>query len=203
MAVGQKNFTQKKPDQLVYLELGPGNGGVLLTLSEDGFRFRAVSPIRVEGTIPFAFSLDGRNRLEGAGVIEDLEEDGKSGGMRFTEVSEEFRSHPVIQRVAKSVPLQRLRSIPWKKFGRNYALAIHSIRLSSHPRRSLLKKKSSRSFLSTKCRGKILPRRIIRLPARKFRTLSNLNPGHEIGFSPTVRRAKRSRKNPRLHLRRF
>ena len=91
MAVGQKNFTQKKPDQLVYLELGPGNGGMLLTLSEDGFRFRAVSPIRVEGTIPFAFSLDGRNRLEGAGVIEDLEEDGKSGGMRFTEVSEEFR----------------------------------------------------------------------------------------------------------------
>src|ERR1051326_2641699 len=91
-----------------------------------------------------------------------------------------LRSHPVIQRVAKSVPLQRLRSIPWKKFGRNYALAIHSIRLSSHPRRSLLKKKSSRSFLSTKCRGKILPRRIIRLPARKFPTLSNLNPGHEV-----------------------
>lgn len=91
MTVGQKNFTQKKPDQLVYLELGPGNGGMLLTVSEDGFRFRAVSPIRAEGTIPFAFSLDGRNRLEGAGVIEELEQDGKSGGMRFTEVSEEFR----------------------------------------------------------------------------------------------------------------
>src|SRR5207248_6622665 len=92
MEVGQKPFTQKKPTQLVYLELGAGNGGMLLSLSEDGFRFRAVTPVRTEGAIPFAFSLDGKHRLEGVGTIEWLEEDGKSGGMRFTEVSEEFRT---------------------------------------------------------------------------------------------------------------
>jgi len=92
MAVGHKEFTQKKPLQLVYLELGVGNGGMLLSISEDGFRFRAVSPVRENTTMPFAFSLDGRNHLDGTGTVEWIEEDGKSGGMRFTEVSPEFQA---------------------------------------------------------------------------------------------------------------
>jgi hypothetical protein len=92
MALGHQDFTQKKPDQLVYLELGVGNGGMLLTISEDGFRFRAVTPVRANTSMPFAFSLDGRNRLEGEGTVEWVEEDGKSGGMRFTEVSPEFHA---------------------------------------------------------------------------------------------------------------
>jgi hypothetical protein len=92
MAVGHREFTQKKPLQLVYLELGVGNGGMLLSISEDGFRFRAVSPVRENTTMPFAFSLDGRNHLDGTGTVEWVEEDGKSGGMRFTEVSSEFQA---------------------------------------------------------------------------------------------------------------
>ena len=92
MRVQQKGFSQKKPDQLVYLELGSGNGGMLLSISEDGFRFRAVTPVRANGDMPFAFSLDGKIRLEGMGAIEWIEEDGKSGGMRFAEVSPEFRA---------------------------------------------------------------------------------------------------------------
>src|SRR5262245_63745665 len=92
MAVGHKAFARKKPDQLVYLELGSGNGGMLLSISEEGFRFRAVSPVRPQSLLPFAFSLDGSHRLEGTGEVEWLEDDGKSGGMRFLEVSSEFRS---------------------------------------------------------------------------------------------------------------
>jgi len=92
MPVGHPDFTQKKPLQLVYLELGVGNGGMLLSVSEDGFRFRAVSPVHAETIMPFAFSLDGRNRLEGEGTVAWVEEGGKSGGMRFTEVSQEFRA---------------------------------------------------------------------------------------------------------------
>src|SRR6476661_207277 len=92
MAVSQKSFARKKPDQLVYLELGSGNGGMLLSISEDGFRFRAVSPVRPNGLMPFAFSFDGSHRLQGIGEVEWLEDDGKSGGMRFVEVSPDFRS---------------------------------------------------------------------------------------------------------------
>lgn len=92
MAVSQQTFARKKPDQLVYLELGSGNGGMLLSVSEDGFRFRAVSPLRPDGGVPFAFSLDGRHRLQGIGEVEWLEDDGKSGGMRFTDLSPETRA---------------------------------------------------------------------------------------------------------------
>lgn len=92
MAVGHKAFAQKKPDQLVYLELGSGNGGMLLSISEEGFRFRAVSPVRPQSLLPFAFSLDGSQRFEGTGEVEWLEDNGRSGGMRFLEVSSDFRS---------------------------------------------------------------------------------------------------------------
>ena len=92
MQVKQERFTRKKPEQLVYLELGAGNGGMLLSASEEGFRFRAVSPLRADGAMAFAFSLDGSTRLEGNGEIEWLDDDNKSGGMRFTEVSPEFRA---------------------------------------------------------------------------------------------------------------
>jgi hypothetical protein len=92
MEVSQKSFARKKPDQLVYLELGSGNGGMLLSISEDGFRFRAVSPLRPNGLMPFAFSIDGSRRLQGIGEVEWLDDDGKSGGMRFVEVSPDFRS---------------------------------------------------------------------------------------------------------------
>jgi len=92
MEVTQKSFARKKPDQLVYLELGSGNGGMLLSISEDGFRFRAVSPLRPNGLMPFAFSFDGDRRMQGIGEVEWLEDDGKSGGMRFVEVSADFRA---------------------------------------------------------------------------------------------------------------
>src|SRR5262250_2328947 len=92
MEVTQKQFARKKPDQLVYLELGSGNGGMLLSISEDGFRFRAVSPLRPNGLMPFAFSFDGNRRLQGIGEVEWLEDDGKSGGMRFVDVSSDVRS---------------------------------------------------------------------------------------------------------------
>lgn len=91
MEVQQKQFASKRPTQLVYLELGSGNGGMVTSLSEEGFRFRAVSPVRADAQMPFAFTLDGSLRLEGLGIVEDLEDDCKSGGIRFTEISDQFR----------------------------------------------------------------------------------------------------------------
>src|SRR6516225_915172 len=92
MEVSQKPFAQKVPDQLVYLDLGSGNGGMLLSVSEEGFRFRAVTPLRPNGLVPFAFSFDGILRLNGVGEVEWLDDDAKSGGMRFADVSDEFRA---------------------------------------------------------------------------------------------------------------
>jgi PilZ domain-containing protein len=73
------------------VDLGPANGGMMLNVSAEGFSFRAMSPVRPNEKIHFAFAIDGKRRLEGTGELEWTEENGKVGGLQFTDVSEEFR----------------------------------------------------------------------------------------------------------------
>jgi hypothetical protein len=80
-----------KPERLVYVDLGPANGGMMLNVSEDGFSFRAANPVRRTEKIHFAFEI-GRTRLEGTGELEWTAEDGRVGGLQFTDVSDEFRA---------------------------------------------------------------------------------------------------------------
>ena len=91
MSQTQTTWPLKKPQQLIYVELGPCNGGMVLGICEEGFSFRSVAPLRSEGPINFAFALDGANRLQGTGEIAWTEEDGKTGGMKFSSVSPQFR----------------------------------------------------------------------------------------------------------------
>jgi hypothetical protein len=79
-----------KLDQLVYVELESSNGGMMLTVSEDGFSFRAVTPVRPNGRIPFSFVINGTEKLEGFGKIAWTKDDGKVAGLQFTDVTTEF-----------------------------------------------------------------------------------------------------------------
>ena len=83
-------FLTMKLDQLVYIELESGNGGMMLTISEEGFSFRAVTPVRPSGRIPFSFSINGTEKLQGFGKIEWTKDDGKVAGLQFTDVTTEF-----------------------------------------------------------------------------------------------------------------
>jgi len=85
------SFNRFKPSQLVYVELESTNGGMLLSASEDGFCFRAVTPLRPSGPVAFVFLLDGKTRLEGKGKLVWSEEEGRKGGILFTEVTPQFR----------------------------------------------------------------------------------------------------------------
>ncbi len=87
----RRRSQRNRPEQLVYVDLGPDNGGMMLNVSEEGFSFRAVSPVRPNEKIRFAFAIDGTRRLEGTGELEWTEENGRVGGLQFTDVSEEFR----------------------------------------------------------------------------------------------------------------
>ena len=88
----QANWSLKKPQQLVYVELGPHNGGMMLGVCEQGLTFRAVAPLQANGPLPFSFALDGKSRLQGVGELAWTEDDGKTGGLKFTNVSTEFRA---------------------------------------------------------------------------------------------------------------
>src|SRR3979490_615398 len=83
-------FSSIKLDQLVYVELESRNGGMMLTVSEEGFTFRAVTSVRPSGRIPFSFVIHGTQKLEGYGAIKWTKDDGKVAGLQFTDVSSEF-----------------------------------------------------------------------------------------------------------------
>lgn len=88
----QATWALKRPQQLVYVELGPHNGGMMLGICELGLTFRAVAPLQANRPLPFSFALDGKSRLQGVGEIAWTEDDGKTGGLKFTNVSTEFRA---------------------------------------------------------------------------------------------------------------
>jgi hypothetical protein len=86
----QSQFSSIKLDQLVYVELEARNGGMMLSVSEEGFTFRAVTSVRPSGRIPFSFIINGTEKLEGYGEIKWTKDGGKVAGLQFTDVSTEF-----------------------------------------------------------------------------------------------------------------
>src|SRR6516162_9616578 len=77
---------RKKPLSLVYVELPSANGGMMRDLSEDGFAMRAMIPLRGGQQTSFVFSLDEFTRIEGEGVVEWIEENGRIAGVKFAEI---------------------------------------------------------------------------------------------------------------------
>jgi hypothetical protein len=88
----RSQFPSVKLDQLVYVELEASNGGMMLTVSEDGFTFRAVTSVGPARKIPFSFVVNGAEKLEGYGNIDWTQDHGKVASMQFVEVTPEFRT---------------------------------------------------------------------------------------------------------------
>jgi hypothetical protein len=88
----RSQFPSIKLDQLVYVELEASNGGMMLTVSEDGFTFRAVTPVGPARKIPFSFVVNGAEKLEGYGNIDWTQDHGKVASLQFVEVTPEFRA---------------------------------------------------------------------------------------------------------------
>jgi len=86
----RRQSPRKRFENLLYVELEPGNGGMVLNLSEQGFGFRAVRRVRPKEEVKFAFNLDEKRRLEGRGRLEWSDKEGRVAGVQFTEVSDEF-----------------------------------------------------------------------------------------------------------------
>src|ERR1700674_190767 len=81
----QSQFSSIKLDQLVYVELEARNGGMMLSVSEEGFAFRAVTSVRPSGRIPFSFIIHGTEKLAGYGEIKWTKDEGKVAGLQFTD----------------------------------------------------------------------------------------------------------------------
>ena len=77
---------RKRPLSLVYVELPSANGGMMRDLSEEGFAMRAMIPLRAGEQTSFAFSLDELTRIEGEGIVDWIEENGRIAGVKFVQI---------------------------------------------------------------------------------------------------------------------
>jgi hypothetical protein len=88
----RRQSPRKRFEHLLYVEVEPGNGGMVLNFSEHGFGFRAVKRVRPKEEVKFAFNLADQRRLEGRGRLEWTDKEGRVAGLQFTEISQEFRA---------------------------------------------------------------------------------------------------------------
>jgi TPR repeat protein len=92
MITERRRYQRKTFTELVSVELGAHNSGLILNASEGGLAFHAGSPIQAREEIRFAITLDRSRRLEGYGRLEWTDGNAKTAGLQFTEVSEDFRN---------------------------------------------------------------------------------------------------------------
>lgn len=78
----KRAIVRRRTQQLVYLELGRENGGVMLNLSEHGCGFQAITPVKI-GETRFAFQINGGRRIAGDAEVVWADQDGIMGGLRF------------------------------------------------------------------------------------------------------------------------
>jgi cell division protein FtsN len=77
----KRSIVRRRTQQLVYLELGKENGGLMLNLSEHGCGFQAITPVKC-GT-RFGFQTNGGRRIAGDAEVVWADDAGVMGGLRF------------------------------------------------------------------------------------------------------------------------
>jgi hypothetical protein len=90
MDQNKRAIVRRRTQQLVYLELGRENGGVMLNLSEEGCGFQAITPVKM-GESRFGFQINGGRRIAGDAQIVWADESGVMGGLRFINLPPEAR----------------------------------------------------------------------------------------------------------------
>jgi hypothetical protein len=82
MRQDKRSVVRRRTQQLVYLELGRENGGVMLNLSEEGCGFQAITPVKC-GETRFGFQVNGGRRIAGDAEVMWSDDAGIMGGLRF------------------------------------------------------------------------------------------------------------------------
>ena len=88
----RRRSRRRKLTQLVYLEFGRENGGMIRDVSEGGLRFHLMNRVTVGEELRFGITVDPARRIEGKARMVWTDATGKSGGMAITEMSPESRA---------------------------------------------------------------------------------------------------------------
>src|ERR1700722_2683850 len=88
----RRRSRRRKLTQLVYLEFGRENGGMIRDVSEGGLRFHLMNRVTVGEELRFGITVDPARRIESKARMVWTDATGKSGGMAITEMSPESRA---------------------------------------------------------------------------------------------------------------
>jgi cell division septation protein DedD len=86
----RRSYIRKTLNPLPYVSLPSGNGGIVLDVSEQGLCFRALAPVKQSGPIHFSFSAHSK-LIEGVADLVWTDRAKKTGGLRFTHLSDDAR----------------------------------------------------------------------------------------------------------------
>jgi sporulation related protein len=81
----RRQYSRKTLNPLPYINLRSDNGGIVLDVSEQGLRFRAIAPVERSGPIPFSFTSHS-NLVAGIGELVWFDQATKTGGLRYTQL---------------------------------------------------------------------------------------------------------------------
>src|SRR5437879_3716458 len=84
---------RRRMEGLIYVDLGPDNGAILIDLGEGGLGFQSVVPVSLDQAVLLKFKVPGEGEpVEGYAEVAWLNESGKGGGLRFVELTENARA---------------------------------------------------------------------------------------------------------------
>lgn len=86
----KRHAVRKRMDQLLYAELGPNNGSIVVDLSEQGCGFQAIAPIH-DRELHFILAIGGGHEIQGTGRVTWLGKTKKAGGLRFINLSDDLQ----------------------------------------------------------------------------------------------------------------
>lgn len=87
----RRHARRQKVDSVVYLNIEPDNGGILLDLSEGGMCISVAHPMVVSTRMQFSLRLNEEEPVAGTGQVSWLSESGRGAGVRFVELSDDSR----------------------------------------------------------------------------------------------------------------
>ena len=88
----RRRSRRRKLTQLVYLEFGRENGGMIRDVSEGGMRFHLMNRVTVGEELRFGVTVDPARRIDGKARMIWTDATGKSGGLAIAEMSPESRA---------------------------------------------------------------------------------------------------------------
>ena len=82
----RRSSPREAVDSLVYVDLQPNNGGILLDLNTKGMRISAAHPLRMAKAVRFSIGLHPSATIEGTGRVTWITDSGKSAGILFLDL---------------------------------------------------------------------------------------------------------------------